>query len=139
MRQDRANYHRFEKRDKRDRDDALYGDSSARLGLEKAFGLCASEELRSTIVAHAAEVWVTTYEGRVDVVLAKEGARLSGAKKKKKKSRMTPAACEKRHCDCLVYDGAECDDRAMKRCLKRIGVVPYECGDDRNGSIIPGG
>ena len=123
LRQDRANVHRFDKRDKRDRDDALYDDGKRRVFLEKAARECLPKDVSKAIVTRKAEVWVTTYPTWVDVQLAKKGSKLSGAKSKP----LTPSQCERRYCKCM-YGNGSCDEKKMIRCIEKTGHAGYGCG-----------
>jgi len=123
LRQDRANVHRFKKRDKRDDKDELYADGKRRVSLEKAARECLSKEVGKAIVSRQAEVWVTTYPSWVDVQLAKKGGKLS----KGKSQPLTPNQCERRYCKCM-YGNGSCNEQKMMRCIEKTGHAPYGCG-----------
>ena len=125
LRQDRANVHRFDKRDRRDRDDELYDDGKKRAFLEKAARECMSDEVSKAILKRTAEVWVTTYPGWVDVQLAKKGSKL----KKGKQKVLTPWECRQRYCKCVEGDGqGTCYEDKMIRCIEKTGHAGYGCG-----------
>jgi hypothetical protein len=123
LRQDRANVHRFDKRDKRDKTDELYGDSKRRVLLEKAVRECLSKDVGQAILKRKAEVWVTTYPNWVDVQLAKKGTKLSKSKSKA----LSPYECHERYCKCIDGNG-RCQEDKMIRCIEKTGHAPYGCG-----------
>ncbi len=73
VRQDRANYHRFDKGDPGDMSDRLYADRARRDTLEAALKPCLDKSVSDVIRRTTAEVWVTTYSDGVRVELAKKG------------------------------------------------------------------
>ena len=123
LRQDRANLHRFDKGDKRDKKDDLYADGERRVFLEKAARECLPKDVSKAILTRKAEVWVTTYPTWVDVQLAKKGSKLS----KKKSAPLSPWECRQRYCKCIDGDG-RCQEDKMIRCIEKTGHAGYGCG-----------
>ena len=124
VRQDRANYHAFKVRDKRqDRDDDLYDDKKARAGLSTMLKASLDKETKRIILGHEPLVEVVTWEDRVDVTILEKGPKHEMAWDE------ADALCGKRYCKCISGKGA-CKDKMYKACMKKRGH-PMDVGCER--------
>ena len=126
VRQDRANYHAFKVRDKReDRDDDLYGDKSERSKLTKMLKESLDKETKRIILKHTPLIQVVTWEDRVDVTIIEKGP----------KHEMTweeaESLCSRRYCKCVTGKG-KCKHERYSRCMEARGHDTGGHGCGRN-------
>jgi hypothetical protein len=124
IRQDRANYHAFKLRDKRDdRTDDTYDDKAKRKWLATALKGSLDKETKGIIHQREPLIQVVTWDDRVDVTIIDKGAAHEmdwGS---------ADAVCGRRYCKCLSGKG-KCKDRKYKACMKKRGHR-MEVGCDR--------
>lgn len=115
VRQDRANFHKFKVRDKReDRDDDLYDDKKARAELSSKLKESLDKETKAIIFGHQPLIEVVTWEDRVDLTIIEKGP------KHEMEWGEADAICGKRYCKCISGKG-KCKDRMYKACMKKRG------------------
>ena len=115
VRQDRANYHAFKLRDKRDdRTDDTYDDKAKRKWLATALKDSLDKETKQIIYKHQPLVEVVTWEDRVDVTIIDKGP------KHEMMWDEADALCGRRYCKCITGKG-KCKDKKYKACMKNRG------------------
>ena len=125
LRQDRANYHKFDRKDRDDRDDDLYDDKGARAKLSKMLKESLDKETKRIIHKHQPLVQVVTYEDRIDVSVIEKGP----------KHEMTwdeaEALCMRRYCKCVTGKG-KCKHKRYEKCMMARGHDTGGHGCGRN-------
>ncbi|MGB0590519.1 MAG: SH3 domain-containing protein [Myxococcota bacterium] len=115
IRQDRANYHAFKLRDKRDdRTDDTYDDKAKREWLATTLKDSLDKETKRIIYKHQPLVEVVTWEDRVDVTVIEKGP------KHEMMWEEADALCGRRYCKCITGKG-KCKDKKYKACMKNRG------------------
>ena len=123
IRQDRANYHKFDQRDKGDRPDDTYDDKGKRAWLSKTLKGTLDAETKKIVHKRQPIVQVVTWDDRVDVTVIEKGP----------KHAMTwdeaDSLCGRRYCKCDTGKG-KCRHKKYNGCMKVRGH-PMDVGCDR--------
>lgn len=124
---DRENFHTEAHRDKKDRDDLSFASAKRRAWLEKAVNEhdFPDEEVEKFITERMPVVEIAVCKHNVAISFPDRGKKY---KPKKTSKKLSPAECEEKYCACMFGEG-DCDERKLKKCLKRAGVKdPGDCG-----------
>ena len=83
------------------------------------------EEVEKFITERMPVVEIAVCKHNVAISFPDRGKKYKG---KKTSKRLSPAECEQKYCACMFGEG-DCNERKLKKCLKRAGVKdPGDCG-----------
>ena len=124
IRQDRANYHAYKKRDKEDRDDDLYDKKSERKMLSDTLKASLDDKTKRIMLKREPLIEVITYSDRIDVNIIEEGD------KHQMSYDEAYNLCDRRYCKCN-YDKGKCKHKKFASCMKVRG---FPGNNDCSGS-----
>jgi hypothetical protein len=126
IRQDRANYHAYKIRDKRDdRTDDTYDDKAKRKWLATALRDSLDKETKRIIYKHQPLVEVVTWEDRIDVNVIEKGP------KHEMSWEEAESLCMRRYCKCATGKG-KCKHDRYTKCMEARGHETGGHGCGRN-------
>jgi hypothetical protein len=114
VRQDRANYHKFDERDKGDRHDLTFDSKKERAWLSKALQESLDDATKKTIRKRQPVVQVVVWDDRAELTIIEKGPKHAMSWSE------ADTLCKRRYCKCLKGKG-KCKSGRYIKCMESRG------------------